>query len=433
MACDDSNGLVQSPSRNQLISPPGSPAAAPPITSKQRQRLRSLDTFRGISIVVMIFVNDRGGDYFFFEHATWDGLYVADLVFPWFLWIMGVCIPIAIKSQLKKGTPRLKIFTAIVIRSVKLIGLGVILNSRWGVQFGEGANLRIPGILHRFGVCYLVCATLVLISMSVDIAKPEGNKIKAAIQDIGKLWVSWIIVLLILLAHCLLTFLLPIEENCPKGYLGPGVLHNNALVDKNCTGGAAGYLDREIFTSKHIYQSPTSRTVYNSEAYDPEGFLGTLTSIVQVWIGVQAGVTMMVYPRASSRLIRWGVWAVVTGGLGALLCGAKQNEGWIPVNKNLWSLSFVLVTTSFAFILLSALYIIIDIKKWWSGSPLFEPGMNSIFLYLGHSIFYAALPWHWRIGRMATHFMNVTEALWGTSLWVLTAIWLHREKWYWSL
>lgn len=121
-----------------------------------------------------------------------------------------------------------------------------------------------------------------------------------------------------------------------RGYLGPGGIHNNNAVNKTCTGGAAGYLDRQIFTIEHIYQSPTSRAVYNSEPYDPEGFLGTLTSIVQVWIGVQAGVTMMVYPRASSRLKRWGIWAVVTGGLGALLCEAKETGGWIPLNKNLW-------------------------------------------------------------------------------------------------
>ena len=62
-----------------------------------KSRVRSLDTFRGVAIMIMIFVNDGGGGYWFMEHATWNGLYVADLVFPWFIWIMGVCIPMSVR------------------------------------------------------------------------------------------------------------------------------------------------------------------------------------------------------------------------------------------------------------------------------------------------------------------------------------------------
>jgi len=94
-----------------------------------------------------------------------------------FLWIMGVCIPIAVKSQVKRGIPRLQIFKNILIRSLKLIGLGVLYNSLSGpvVLFGENANLRIPGVLHRFGICYFICSTLVLFSMTVNFRKPEGK------------------------------------------------------------------------------------------------------------------------------------------------------------------------------------------------------------------------------------------------------------------
>lgn len=75
-----------------------------------KKRLKSLDTFRGIAIVLMIFVNSGGGGYFWIEHATWDGLHVADVVFPWFLWSMGVCIPMSIRSQLNRNVPALTIF-----------------------------------------------------------------------------------------------------------------------------------------------------------------------------------------------------------------------------------------------------------------------------------------------------------------------------------
>lgn len=74
-------------------------------SSKAKKRLKSLDIFRGIAIVLMIFVNSGGGHYWWIEHAIWNGLHFADLVFPWFLFIMGVCIPLSIKSQINRQMP----------------------------------------------------------------------------------------------------------------------------------------------------------------------------------------------------------------------------------------------------------------------------------------------------------------------------------------
>ena len=118
-----------------------------------KQRLRSLDTFRGIAISLMIFVNDGGGGYWFMEHATWNGLYVADLVFPWFLWIMGVCIPMSVRSAVKKETPARTFIWGVTVRSVKLFLLGFILNT---LGWTDLAKLRVPGVLQRFGICYFV-------------------------------------------------------------------------------------------------------------------------------------------------------------------------------------------------------------------------------------------------------------------------------------
>ncbi|CAG7785907.1 unnamed protein product [Allacma fusca] len=426
----------------QIRRPSGPVTGAPPQPSVtpaeprpqlQRQRLQSLDTFRGICIVIMIFVNDGGGGYYFLEHATWDGLYVADLVFPWFLWIMGVCIPMSIKSARKRDTPRLKIFTKILIRSLKLISIGIILAS-----FGQNDldKIRLPGVLQRFGICYFVCSTLCLLYMNVNFSKPAAqNKFKAAVQDVEIIWIGWVVILLFVMVHCLLTFFLTVP-GCPTGYLGPGGLHENGAWSTLCIGGASGYIDRQIFTDKHIYGWPTANEFYaegRGKAYDPEGLLGTLNSFLQVWLGVQTGVTMLVYPKATSRIKRWLSWATVLGAAGALLCQGKEYGGWIPVNKNLWSLSFVLVTCSFALILLSFLYFIIDMKKWWSGTPFYEPGMNSILLYVGHSIGSSCLPFHWKVGRMETHAIKLFESLWGTTLWVLVAIRCHIKKFYWVL
>jgi heparan-alpha-glucosaminide N-acetyltransferase len=101
------------------------------------------------------------------------------------------------------------------------------------------------------------------------------------------------------------------------------------------------------------------------------------------------------------------------------------------------SLSYVMVTTSFALILLIALYVIIDLKpkKIWSGTPFFEPGMNSILLYVGHSIGNVMLPFHFNYKNEMnkTHFTSLIESLWGTSMWVLIAVFLHRRKFFWSV
>ena len=183
-----------------------------------------------------------------------------------------------------------------------------------------------------------------------------------------------------------------------------------------------------FFTVDHIYGNPTAKGVYSAGAFDPEGIFGSLTSIFQVWLGYQAGYILQVYTGHTARLVRWTAWAGITGALGALLTFASQNDGPVPLNKNLWSISFVLVTSCFAFVLLSLLYVIIDIKKVWKGQPFFYAGMNSILLYCGHSVGYNLFPFHFMIGDMRTHSAKLPEALWGVMLWIIIAFVLYRKK-----
>merc|ERR1711953_1240497 len=93
-----------------------------------------------------------------------------------------------------------------------------------------------------------------------------------------------------------------------------------------------------------------------------------------MFLGYQAGYILQVYPGHRDRLTRWLAWSLLTGGLGALLSGGSQEGGWVPINKNLWSISFVLVTSCFAFPPLAALYVLIDLKHWWKGQPFFYAG-----------------------------------------------------------
>jgi len=121
-----------------------------------------------------------------------------------------------------------------------------------------------------------------------------------------------------------------------SGYLGPGGLHDNNANPPKCIGGAAGYIDQKVLTNDYIFAYPTALYTYKSQEFDPEGILGTLTSIFQVWLGVQAGLTLSVHKGVKGRLIRWVIWGIICGGIGTALCGAQQTGFGIPVNKNLW-------------------------------------------------------------------------------------------------
>ncbi|XP_040565697.1 heparan-alpha-glucosaminide N-acetyltransferase isoform X1 [Lepeophtheirus salmonis] len=394
------------------------------VVRSRKKRVVSLDVFRGLTIALMIFVNDGGGHYYFMEHSTWNGLYVADLAFPWFMWIMGFCIPISLMSLNKRKIGLMQTLKDITRRSVVLFFLGLFWGNAGWIDLDK---IRIPGVLQRFGICYFIVGSSLAFLFRYFSLKDEGGKIR----DISNLWPRWIFALLLMVLHTLIIFLFPVP-GCPTGYLGPGGLNLFNVTRANCIGGATGYIDRLIFTVSHIYSNPTAKHVYESNAFDPEGFLGTLTSAFQVFLGAQGGFIILSFKNESKtqilfRLLAWGLMFVVFGGT---LCGFTLNDGWIPINKNLWSLSYVFITTGLAFILLSILYFIVDMMNIWNGGPFIYGGMNSILLYLGHSTAWNMLPFHFVIGTMNSHFARLTEALWGVSLWLFIAYILHKKSIY---
>ncbi|EDW29840.1 GL15027 [Drosophila persimilis] len=313
----------------------------------QRKRLRSLDTFRGLSIVLMIFVNSGGGGYAWIEHAAWNGLHLADLVFP-FLPVDRRSWHRAIYRCLELNRERAQLLAEI--------------SSYPGVPF----NLRGP--------------------------------------------VS------------------------PRGYSHPGGKHDQG-AHSNCTPGAAGYVDMQVEGNAHIYPASHSQLCVRLPvpSIRRESF-GCLLSIVQVLLGAFAGLTLLVHTTWQTRLRRWLLLSLLLGVVGGALCGFSREGGVIPVNKNLWSLSFVFVTVSVALLLLALLYYIIDVRDgWWSGWPFSECGMNAIIMYVGHSVLHKMLPWHWRLGPMNTHFVLLLESTWNTLLWVGIALYLDAHEFYYSL
>uniref|UniRef100_A0A7M5XC31 Heparan-alpha-glucosaminide N-acetyltransferase catalytic domain-containing protein n=1 Tax=Clytia hemisphaerica TaxID=252671 RepID=A0A7M5XC31_9CNID len=389
-------------------------------------RLGSLDTFRGISIVVMIFVNYGGGKYWFFNHSKWNGLTVADLVFPWFIFIMGASIFISCRSMRRKTIPKITITKKIIVRSIKLFALGLFINNGKDYE-----HWRIPGVLQRFALSYLVVAILNVW------CSPEEETVNThyhydwrdSFRDLTWFPLQHFIMLILLVVYLCLTFLLPVP-GCKTGYLGPGGLSDNG-THTGCTGGAAAYIDRKIFGLNHMYNSPTCRHPYKCGPHDPEGFLGVIPSILMTYFGLMAARMLFMYSRPKSHIKRWMIWALIMGAIAIGLCGGKKDGGLIPINKNLWSISFICATAAMAFVLLIVCYVTIDVKKWWSGAPFYFAGMNAIMLYCGHEILSGYFPFDFN--NNGQHDELLTQAAVGTGVWLIIAYSCFKSDIFWKV
>ncbi|KFP56436.1 Heparan-alpha-glucosaminide N-acetyltransferase, partial [Cariama cristata] len=396
-------------------------------STASRQRLRSLDTFRGLALIIMVFVNYGGGKYWFFKHESWNGLTVADLVFPWFVFIMGTSISLSLSSMLRWGSSKRKVLGKILWRSFLLILLGIIVvNPNYCLGPLSWDSLRIPGVLQRLGFTYLVVAALELLFTRAGAESGTLETRCPALQDILPYWPQWIFILVLEVIWLCLTFLLPVP-GCPRGYLGPGGIGDFGSYP-NCTGGAAGYIDRLLLGEKHIYQHPSSSVIYQTTMpYDPEGILGTINTIFMAFLGLQVPLFFLAvgYMNISNFLFQ--------GIISAILTKCSKEEGFIPINKNLWSLSYVTTMSCFAFILLLLIYYLVDVKRLWSGAPFFYPGMNSILVYIGHEVFENYFPFKWKMQDSQSHAEHLTQNLTATTLWVIISYLLYRRRIFWKI
>ncbi|KAM3864849.1 heparan-alpha-glucosaminide N-acetyltransferase [Diretmus argenteus] len=419
-----SPGRIVEPVTDSILPPPPTPS----------RRLRSLDTFRGISLVVMVFVNYGGGRYWFFRHESWNGLTIADLVFPWFVFIMGTSIALSVNSLLRAGQSRSSLLCKAVWRSLQLFIIGVlVINPHYCQGPLSWSTVRIPGVLQRLAWSYLVVACLDLL---VARARLDNLSMEAwwyPGHDVLLYWPAWLCVLLLETIWLCLTFLLPVP-GCPTGYLGPGGIGDMGLYP-NCTGGAAGYIDRWLLGDNHIYQTPSSRVIYATHMpYDPEGVLGSINSILMAFLGLQAGKIILHYKDQHSQIIsRFLIWGLILGTISAVLTKCSRDQGFIPVNKNLWSLSYVTTLACFAYVVLVLVYYTVDVKKWWTGAPFYYPGMNSILVYVGHEVFEEYFPFRWRMANSQSHAEHLTQNLLATSCWVFIAFILYKKKIFWKI
>jgi heparan-alpha-glucosaminide N-acetyltransferase len=450
-----------------------SPAVAA-AAAAARVRIRSIDTLRGLCLACMIFVNYGGGAYWFFDHSQWDGLTWADLLFPIFVWTQGVSMAISFASERRRVAPgldgKLAMLRKIVVRSGKLYLLGMLMNG--GAVL---TNWRIPGVLQYFSVSYLVVGSIEAFVPPLTSSRLDGSaKDGAAVSkrsfmqnlwtDVGRYLVQWMIMLLLGLAYLLIQYRLPVP-GCPTGYTGPGGYANGGeLLGMNCTGGAHRHVDMLIFGARHIFSdlnkdntlssAATCADVdaqghpiaYNCDVYDPEGALGYLTASWMCWLGLQAGRVFVEYrsmlqatstgavSRAAAHrahIVRLFCWGIVVGLVGGSLCGFSQYDGLIPLNKNLWSPSFILCMASIGFCMLGLLYFVVDAMSIWSGGPFCYTGMNSIVIYCCHELLSTLFPFQMHQGAaVATHSEAIVSNLVGVCTWLAVARQMYMYKFF---
>ncbi|KAJ7324386.1 hypothetical protein JRQ81_017406, partial [Phrynocephalus forsythii] len=232
---------------------------------------------------------------------------------------------------------------------------------------------RIPGVLQRLGITYCILALMQTCFSIKDFDQYQFENWWASVRDLILYWPEWIIMVILEALWLCLTFLLPVP-GCPKRYLGPGGIGDDGKYP-NCTGGAAGYIDKLLLGEGHMYQHPTCKEIYKTtQPFDPEGILGTINSVLMAFLDFQAGKIILIYRQEPlSILKRFLIWAILLGVISAILTKCTQNEGFIPINKNLWSLSFVTTLSCFSFVLLGIMFYVIDVKNWWGGQPFIFP------------------------------------------------------------
>lgn len=308
--------------------------------SVQSTRMLSLDVLRGITIALMIMVNNNGGHAWHpFEHSAWNGWTPTDEVFPTFLFLVGVTTVLSIESRLRRGASASAQVPHIVRRFVVLFLLGLFVN---GFPEFPWAHLRIYGVLQRIAICYLI-AGLVWLAVRTSprrVAYLSG----IAVVCLAGYWV--------------LMRLVPVP-----GFGVPG--RDIPLLDKDAN--LVAWLDRHIFPGR-LYEGTR----------DPEGLLSDIPSLATTILGMLTALWLR-----TERSLGQKCAGLVAGGVVGLVLGELWNP-WFPINKKLWTSSYVLFAAGVSLLVWALCLWLTDIRGWrkgWTGFWLVF-GTNAIFAYV---------------------------------------------------
>jgi heparan-alpha-glucosaminide N-acetyltransferase len=156
------------------------------------------------------------------------------------------------------------------------------------------------------------------------------------------------------------------------------------------------------------------------------GILGNLTGVLLCYLGVQAG-HIFVHSTSVRRIcIQWVIFGIICGTIGLILSNGGVSNSWIPINKNMWSLTFVLILSSLGFFNLTILYLLVDVRQWFTGAPFLWLGMNSIAIYICHDRFAYSFPVQWDVN--STHAEQLAVHLYGAFFWSFVAGFMYYKK-----
>jgi predicted acyltransferase len=304
-----------------------------------QNRLLSLDVFRGMTIAGMVLVNNPGtwgAIYSPLAHAPWHGITPTDYIFPFFLFIVGIAISLALGKRVAEGVSK-DVYLKILRRAAIIFLLGTFIHL---FPFFDFANLRIPGVLQRIAVCYLFASLIFL----------HTNWKQQTIIGVVLLLFYWLLMSVVPVPGCEIT----------------------TIDDKACN--LAAYIDRAVFGEKHIWKS--------AKVYDPEGILSTIPAIATTLSGVLAGTWLRTQKSDLEKVGGLFFFGVVLTALG--WCW----NFFFPFNKALWTSSYVVYTSGLALCFLGFCYWLVDIKgyKKWS-KPFVIFGVNALALFVFTGLF----------------------------------------------
>ena len=353
-------------------------------------RLHSLDAFRGATIALMVIVNTAGDEHFAYaplKHSEWHGWTITDVVFPSFLWIVGVAMTLSLGKRVAAGVPRSRLFLQVLRRAAVLYCLGLVI---YGFPHYDLSTLRLLGVLQRIAICYAAAAAIYLTTSL------RGQ-------------IAWIVGLLT--SYWMLMMLVPV----------PGYGAGHLDVERNL----AHYVDRVVLGA-HNYAS--------TRTWDPEGIVSTLPAIATALFGVMAGHLLRIRREIAERT----VWLFLAGN--ALIFAGLVGNMWLPINKKLWTSSFSLFMAGLDFVIFAGFLWIVDhLGKRRAVRPLEILGMNAIAVYLASEMVDAALSsLNWREGIYRTVFAplaspynaSLAYALTYTLLMYLIAWVMYRRNWF---
>jgi len=327
-------------------------------------RLSSLDVFRGITIAAMILANMAGveGDVYVYRplsHSEWHGCTPTDLIFPCFLFIVGVAMTFSLSKYTAENKPTKAVYLRILRRTAILFILGLVLNGFWnqGVWTFDLSSIRLMGVLQRIALTYLFASLIVL-------KLPRKSQ--------------WLVAGGLLIAYWLTMMYIPVPD------YGAGVLTRE--------GNFGAFIDRLIIPKAHLYKGDGFNFLG-----DPEGLFSTIPAIVSVLAGYFTGQWIKDKKQATSQTSM----DLVLFGLCCLVIAIIWDVAF-PINKKIWTSSYVLFTTGWALMLLAACYELIEVRliKRWS-KPFEIMGLNAIALFVA-SVFLIKIAAKTQIGTGET-------------------------------